>query len=243
MAFVLALTACLAQLRLFTMHTHSRFLLYGLLLSLACTVLSGQLGRAESATVAATDPLSLFNDQLMDGSQPTPLAIVPTAPSEKSTRSSPSGYPSSAVSLFSIGPRFGVGGSSPLGEEQKENFHLYDIAALWRLPWSWEYGPSSFWRVESRLIGSAGQLTAAGTSSFMSTIVPTVALATRGGALALDIGTGLAFFTNYKFGVQDFGGPVQIIATTGLSIAPVPGFRAGYRFQHFSTPAPTGRRA
>ena len=127
-----------------------------------------------------------------------------------------------------------MGGNSPLGEEQKENFHLYDIATLWRLPWSWESGPSSFWRVESRLIGSAGQLTAAGTSSFMGTVVPTVALATRGGALAIDVGTGLAFFTNYKFGVQDFGGPVQIIATTGLSFAPLPGFRAGYRFQHFS---------
>ena len=64
--------------------------------------------------------------------------------------------------------------------------------------------------------------------------MPLHARCARGGALALDIGTGLAFFTNYKFGVQDFGGPVQIIATTGLSIAPVPGFRAGYRFQHFS---------
>jgi hypothetical protein len=127
-----------------------------------------------------------------------------------------------------------MGGNSPLGEEQKETFHLYDIGTLWRLPWSWESGPSSSWRVESRLIGSAGQLTAAGTSSFMGTIVPTVALATRGGALAIDIGAGLAFFTNYKFGVQDFGGPVQIIATSGLSFAPVVGFRTGYRFQHFS---------
>ena len=217
------------------MNIRSRPRFSGLLLGLFCAILLAPLSRAEPTTVAASNPSGRFGtDKVSDGSQPTPLAIVPIVPLEERTQQSSLGSPRSAVSLYSIGPRFGMGGNSPLGEEQKENFHLYDVAAQWRLPWNWESSPSSFWRVESRLLGSAGQLTAAGNSSFMATIVPTAALATRGGAFAVDLGTGLAFFTSYKFGVQDFGGPVQIIATTGISLTPTAGFRAGYRFQHFS---------
>ena len=226
------LTDCLTGPRLVIMHIRSRSRFYGLLLSLACIVLLAEPERAESTAVAVSDPNLFGSDTLLGESHPTPQAVVPTAPLEERSKNSWSGFSRSSVSLLWVGPRFGMGGNSPLGEEQKEKFNLYDLATLWRLPWSWEPSPS--WKVESRLIGSAGQLTAAGTGGFMSTIIPTAALTTRGDALAIDIGGGLAFFTNHKFGVQDFGGPVQIITTTGISFAPVPGFRAGYRFQHFS---------
>ena len=45
------------------------------------------------------------------------------------------------MALVGVGPRVGVGGSSPLGEEQKENFQMYDVAAHFRLPWDGGTGP------------------------------------------------------------------------------------------------------
>ncbi len=37
--------------------------------------------------------------------------------------------------LITVGPRLGFSGKTPLlGKQQKYNFRLYDIAALWRLP-------------------------------------------------------------------------------------------------------------
>jgi hypothetical protein len=78
----------------------------------------------------------------------------------------PAGAPSFAEDspLISIGPRLGFSGHSPfLGREQKHNFHLTDLAAVWRLPWTWQLGDSS-WRIGTRLTTSAGHLSAAGDS-------------------------------------------------------------------------------
>ncbi len=138
-----------------------------------------------------------------------------------------------AMKLLWVGPRYGVGGNSPLGEEQKENFQLYDVAALLRLPWGWKPRDSAY-GVETRLIGSGGQLTAAGSSSFMGTLVPAIAATALNGRMSIDFGIGLGFFSGYQFGVQNFGGPVQIVGTTGVAFSPFTGLHAGYRFQHFS---------
>jgi hypothetical protein len=137
------------------------------------------------------------------------------------------------MALLGIGPRYGFGGDSPLGEEQKENFQMYDVAALFRLPWSW-WQRSGSWGLETRLIASAGELTAAGTGSFIATLVPALAVTSRNGGVAVDVGMGAGFFSNYKFGVQDFGGPAQIVGTAGIGFNLLPGFHTGYRFQHFS---------
>ena len=65
------------------------------------------------------------------------------------------------ITLVSIGPRMGFSGKTPLmGKEQKYPFHLFDVAAVVRLPWSWPLGESP-WSVETRLITSAGVLTGA----------------------------------------------------------------------------------
>jgi Lipid A 3-O-deacylase (PagL) len=141
--------------------------------------------------------------------------------------------PTTGITFLGAGPRYGVGGDSPLGEEQKERFRLYDLAALLKLPWEWR-GSSTAYRVETRFIASAGELTAAGQTSFMSTLVPLLALTSPEGAIAIDAGIGPGFFTNYKFGVQNFGGPVQIVGTAGIGFTLFSGFHAGYRFQHFS---------
>lgn len=134
--------------------------------------------------------------------------------------------------LLTIGPRMGVGGDSPLGEEQKEDFEQYDIAATFVLPWGWH--AESGWGLDTRFIASAGELRAAGSSGFMGTLVPDLAFSIFDGVVTLDVGLGAGFFGRYKFGVQNFGGPVQIIGTTGVGLMVYRTFFAGYRFQHFS---------
>jgi hypothetical protein len=138
------------------------------------------------------------------------------------------------MALLSIGPRMGFGEKVPLmGKEQKYYFHLYDIAAVIKLPWSWPLGDSP-WNLETRLIASAGLLTGANESGLMMTAVPGLALSGWDGLLTFDTGIGAGFFSNYKFGVQDFGGPVQIVATSGIRVSPFQHAYAGFRVQHFS---------
>jgi hypothetical protein len=138
------------------------------------------------------------------------------------------------MSLLSIGPRLGFGEKIPLmGKEQKYYFHLYDVAAVIKLPWSWPLGESTL-GLETRLITSAGLLTAAGESGLMMTVVPELALSGWEGLVTFDAGAGAGFFSNYKFGAQDFGGPVQIVATMGVRVNPFSHAYTGFRVQHFS---------
>jgi hypothetical protein len=112
------------------------------------------------------------------------------------------------IALLSIGPRIGFSTKTPLlGKEQKYYFHLYDVAAVIKLPWSWPLGRST-WSLETRLIASAGLLTATNESGLMMTVVPELALSGWEGLVTFDAGAGTGFFSNYKFGMQDFGGPV-----------------------------------
>ncbi len=143
--------------------------------------------------------------------------------------------PSSAedIHLIGVGPRMGIGGDSPLGEEQQEDFYLYDVAATFGLPWSWRNG--SDWGLETRLIASAGQLrTGTGESGFIGTLVPGLALDSENWGIAIDVGLGGGLFSNYTFGVQNFGGPFQIVGNMGICFRLYPPLVAGYRFQHFS---------
>jgi hypothetical protein len=138
------------------------------------------------------------------------------------------------VSLLSIGPRMGFSGKTPLmGKEQKYPFHLFDVAAVFKLPWSWPLGGSP-WNLETRLITSAGVLAGANESGLMMTIVPDLALSGWKGRVTFDAGAGAGFFSRYKFGVQDFGGPVQIVATVGVRVNPFAHVYTGFRIQHFS---------
>lgn len=138
------------------------------------------------------------------------------------------------TSLLSIGPRFGFSGKTPLlGKQQDYNFYLTDVAAVFKLPWSRPLGESP-WNLETRLIASAGALTATHESGLMATIVPCLAVSGWNRFVSVDIGAGLGFFSRDNFGRQDFGGPVQIVATTGITFNPIPHAYAGFRLQHFS---------
>ncbi len=136
--------------------------------------------------------------------------------------------------LLSIGPRVGFSATTPLlGKEQKYVFYLVDVAAVFRLPWSWQLGESP-WNLETRLLTSAGVLTGASEKSLMMTVVPGIALSGWKGLVAVDIGGGTALLSNYKFGTQDFGGPAQLVGTVGVRVSPIAHAYAGFRAQHFS---------
>jgi len=138
------------------------------------------------------------------------------------------------ITLLSIGPRVGFGEKIPLmGKEAKYYFHLYDIAAVIKLPWSWPLGEST-WNLDTRLLASAGLLTGADETGLMVTVVPGLGLNGWDGLVTFDAGAGAGFFSNYTFGTQDFGGPVQIVATAGVRVNPFSHAYAGFRVQHFS---------
>ena len=138
------------------------------------------------------------------------------------------------IALLSIGPRIGFGEKVPfMGKEQKHYFHLYDVAAIIKLPWSWPLG-ESMWSIDTRLTASAGLLTGGNESGLMMTAIPGLALSGWKGLVTLDVGVGAGFFSNHTFGTQDFGGPVQIVATSGVHVSPFSHTYAGVRIQHFS---------
>ncbi|THJ24416.1 MAG: acyloxyacyl hydrolase [Nitrospira sp. CG24E] len=138
------------------------------------------------------------------------------------------------ITLLSVGPRIGFSGKTPiLGKEQQYFFHMADVAGVFRLPWAWPLGGDS-WELETRLITSAGLLQAADESGLIMTVVPVLALNGWGELVTFDAGAGAGFFSNYKFGVQDFGGPVQIVATAGVRLNPFAHAYTGFRAQHFS---------
>ena len=84
------------------------------------------------------------------------------------------------------------------------------------------------------MITSAGVLTGASENGLMMTIVPDLALSGWEGLVTFDAGAGAGFISNYKFGMQDFGGPVQIVATMGIRVNPFSHAYTGFRVQHFS---------
>ena len=57
------------------------------------------------------------------------------------------------------------------GSDRQPILSLVDVAATFRLPWSWPLGESP-WSVETRLITSAGALSAAEDTGLIATVVP-----------------------------------------------------------------------
>lgn len=163
-----------------------------------------------------------------------PMVIVGFGPQVDAKTEIPfRGERRSSITLIRVGPRVGVSGKSPFGKDQKEDFQQYDVAAVFGLPWEWQVTNSGA-KLDMRLLTSAGEIAAAHDTGLMVTLVPCLALSSPGGAVSIDVGGGTAFFSNYKYGEQNFGGPVQIVGTAGVGFNFVPGLFAGYRFQHFS---------
>ena len=136
------------------------------------------------------------------------------------------------ISLMSVGLRYGISGSSPIGEQTETDFHQYDVAATFNLPWHWYH--SSGWGISTRVVVSSGVLQGADETNFIGTVVPVVAFGRNDGRISLDVGGGGALLSDYKFGAQNFGGPFQFVWTFGLNLGLVGPLGAGYHFQHYS---------
>ena len=107
-----------------------------------------------------------------------------------------------------------------MGKEQKYYFHLSDVAALIKLPWSWPLGEST-WDLTTRLIASAGLLTETNESSLMMTAVPVLALSGWKGLVTFDTGVESRILQQpYSSECKTSVGPVQIVATMGIQISP-----------------------
>jgi hypothetical protein len=110
---------------------------------------------------------------------------------------------------------------------------MADVSAVFSLPWSRPLGGDT-WSLATRLTASAGVLDGAGDSGLLMTVVPGLALNGWKELVSFDAGGGVAYFSRHKFGEQDFGGPVQFVATIGARINPFSHVYTGVRLQHFS---------
>lgn len=152
------------------------------------------------------------------------LAIAMTNPLSQAAEST----------LISIGLRGGFSDKTPLlGKQQREEFRLYDVDAIFRLPWRWPLGAGK-WKLETGLITSVGLLEAAGDAGVMATVVPDLILTGWNGIISFDAGAGVGLFSRHQFGSQDFGGPAQFIASIGIRFSPFTHSYAGFRLLHFS---------
>ena len=106
------------------------------------------------------------------------------------------------VSLMSVSARFGLSGSSPIGEQDARRIF---VSTMWLrrccLPWQWYH--SSGWGLSTRLVLSGGALTGANETNAIVTVVPVVAFGRQDERFSIDMGGGGALLSDYKFGYAE----------------------------------------
>lgn len=145
------------------------------------------------------------------------------------------------IRLTSIGVRGGVTGGSPIGALETQYFKTYDFMANWSLPWSW-YSASG-WGVSTRIMGTAGAITASGDTSFVTTLTPGFVFGKQDSWVWLEVGGGGAFLSQHRFANQDMGGHFQFAADLAVRAKVYEGFGVGYWFHHLSDAGFYGRDA
>jgi hypothetical protein len=135
-------------------------------------------------------------------------------------------------SLLSLSIRARVSNATTLGAAQPEEADAYDLAVLLALPWLNEI--KSGWKIDSRLMASAGLLQSGGDDALTVSLIPGIALRGKGGWLVLDAGAGVALMSRHTLGTQDYGGPFQFALTAGASLPAGKRLSLGYRFMHYS---------
>ncbi len=137
------------------------------------------------------------------------------------------------LELLAVGIR-GATNLPPLGlpPGEKHDFYAMEGFAVIGFPGAWEWPRG--WEGRYRWNVSLGTLTAKSDWGLFSTTGPSVAFTKWDWRLTFDVGTGVAFVSDQKYGKQDFGGPVQIVGHGGFSYH-FPGHMVvGWRFHHFS---------
>jgi hypothetical protein len=119
-----------------------------------------------------------------------------------------------------------------LGDDAVEKFNAIDLSSNFKMPYTLYTADS--WELGTNMMLSAGLLKTFDENALALSVIPELMLRTREGGFTANAGFGLAAFTRNKFGVQDFGGPVQFAITFGATVELSTHIRLGYRFQHYS---------
>ena len=129
------------------------------------------------------------------------------------------------------------------------NFQQYDLYVVFDLPWGWhlpylycsstkgEKCPTSLengWEVRFLANTSAGLLTGGGSTGFISTIGPGIALRKPSWRVGIDLGGGWAFVSDYTYGKQNLGGTIQFIGHLGVTVDLGWNLLGTFRFHHMS---------
>ncbi|MDQ2694715.1 MAG: acyloxyacyl hydrolase [Pseudomonadota bacterium] len=134
--------------------------------------------------------------------------------------------PCHAQEGLSVGVRAGVN----IGSEN-EDFERYEVIVRQPLPWRWQ--PADRWLVASELSATAGALSNGDTTGFVGWVGPGVRIS-RAGPLSLDLGVGVAWLSQTRFGQEDLTSEIQFISYAGLNYRLGSRWSADFRFEHLS---------
>lgn len=128
---------------------------------------------------------------------------------------------------FEAGFRYGVG-----DHRNEEYFGKYEFFFNWYLPWAWR--PKSGWILASRLDFTGAALNAGGTTGFLGSVGPTLAVRKTGWIVGIDLGISPAFLSHDRYGDEDLSGHLQFLTHGGVSLFPIRNLSIGYEYQHVS---------
>jgi len=126
-----------------------------------------------------------------------------------------------------IGVRIGIE-STP----KRENFHLYELYAVYGLPWKWR--SSSGWGVATQMETSLGALHTSADTGFIGSVGTGLTFDKTGINLAPELGISIDLMDRRHYGRQDFGSILLFGAYIGLAYRFDCGLGIEYRWQHLS---------
>jgi hypothetical protein len=115
---------------------------------------------------------------------------------------------------------------------KREYFHLYEVFAVYGLPWDWR--SSSGWGVTPQLNTSLGALHTEAETGFIGSLGTGLTLTKTGLNLVPELGISADLMDKRHFGRQDFGSMFLLGAYVGLSYRFDCGLGIGYRMLHLS---------
>ena len=114
-----------------------------------------------------------------------------------------------------------------------EDFNQLEIAAAYRLPWSWMLDEG--WILESRINASAGALHHdGGETAAIVTIGPGLAWVSPSQQYTVEAGISPTLLSKHEFGEADFGGNFQFTSFVGVNARLGEWIAATFRVQHMS---------
>ena len=132
-----------------------------------------------------------------------------------------------AIEKFDTGFRYGLS-----DHRNEAYFRKYEFFFNWYLPWAWR--PESGWILASRLDFTGAALNGAGTTGFLGSVGPSLAVRKKGWIVGIDLGISPAFLSRDRYGEEDLSGHIQFLTHGGISLFPIRNLSIGYEFQHIS---------